>query len=71
MQINPCPKCGGNGILKTTYDTEQIVCENCGCHTEKEVGDYYDEGFMDGSYVIPQWNNGQVSEHFYFTLKSK
>lgn len=68
MEIKPCPKCGGKGILKTTYDTEWVECEKCGVKTEIEIGDYYDEGFMNGSYAIPKWNKGQVTEH-YFTIK--
>ncbi|WP_125153651.1 Lar family restriction alleviation protein [Clostridium rectalis] len=60
MKIKQCSKCGGEGILKTTYDTEWVECKNCGIRTEKEVGDYYDEGFMDGSYAIPKWNKGIV-----------
>jgi hypothetical protein len=61
VEIKPCIKCGGEGELITTYDTEQIVCKNCGAETEKEVGDYYDEGFMRGDYVIPRWNRGEVT----------
>lgn len=56
MEIKKCCKCGGKGKLITTYDTEQVICESCKVRTNIEMGDYYDEGFMDGSYVIPQWN---------------
>lgn len=58
--MNPCPMCGGKGKLITTYDTEQIICSCCGSKTKKEVGDYYDEGFMDGSYVVKDWNSGII-----------
>jgi uncharacterized protein (DUF983 family) len=64
MDIKACPKCGGKGILKTTYDTEQVVCEKCGAETVEEWGDYYDEGCMDGMYVIPKWNRGEVTHSF-------
>ena len=55
-----CHHCGGTGILKTGWDTEQIICITCGARTKIEYGDYYDEGFMDGRYVIPQWNKGSI-----------
>ena len=57
----PCPHCGGTGILKTGYDTEQIICLTCGIRTPIEIGDYYDEGFMDGSYALNDWNKGKVN----------
>lgn len=56
----PCVKCGGKGVLHTTYDTERVECESCGAKTRTEVGDYYDEACMDGSYVIPKWNKGEI-----------
>lgn len=59
--MNPCPRCGGKPKLVTGYDFEYVICENCKCKTETEIGDYYDEGYMDGSYVIPRWNAGIVS----------
>lgn len=60
-KIHKCCRCGGEGKLITTYDKEQIVCKNCKVRTAIEYGDYYDEGFMDGLYVIPQWNRGEVN----------
>lgn len=65
MGINSCIKCSGEGELITTYDTEQVICKNCGVKTEKEVGDYDDEGFIHGDYVIPRWNRGEVTEETY------
>ena len=56
-----CQHCKGKGLLKTTYDKEQIICLTCGIRTPIEVGDYYDEAFMDGSYVIPYWKAGKVN----------
>ena len=56
----PCPHCKGKGVLKIGYDIEQIICLSCGARTIVEVGDYYDEGFMNGSYVKSYWNNGNV-----------
>ena len=61
VKIKPCPICGCKAKLITTYDREQIICTYCKARTEIEIGDYYDEGFMDGSYVIPQWNRGDVN----------
>lgn len=46
----------------TGYDFEYVICEKCKCKTETEIGDYYDEGYMDGSYVIPRWNAGIVRD---------
>ena len=56
----PCPHCKGKGVLKTGYDTEQIICLTCGIKTIIEIGNYYDEGFMDGTYVKNYWINGNV-----------
>lgn len=60
-KIKPCPICGYKAKLITTYDKEQVICTNCKVRTEIEVGDYYDEGFMDGTYVIPKWNKGDIN----------
>lgn len=57
----PCSHCGGTGVLKTGYDSEQIICLTCGIRTIIEIGDYYDEGFMDGSYVKNDWCHGNVN----------
>lgn len=56
----PCIHCNGIGILKTSWDREQIICLTCGICTAIEIGDYYGEAFMDGRYVIPQWETGNV-----------
>lgn len=56
-----CKHCGGKGLLKTGYDTEQIICLTCGIRTNIEVGDYYDEGCMDGTYALSDWNKGKVN----------
>lgn len=61
-EMNPCPRCGGKPNLVTGYDFEYVICEKCKCKTETEIGDYYDEGYMDGSYVIPRWNAGIVRD---------
>lgn len=59
-ELKPCPKCGGKPNLVLGYDFEYVICEKCKCKTETEFGDYYDEGYMDGLYVIPKWNAGVV-----------
>ena len=53
IELKPCPFCGGEAVVHTDYDTEWIECTQCHCSTAKQAGDYYDEGFMDGTYVIP------------------
>lgn len=62
QKLNPCPKCGGMAILVVDYDFEYVICADCGSKTETIIGDYYDEGFMDGSYCIHRWNNGSIEE---------
>lgn len=62
IKLLPCPFCGGEAELHTDYDTEWIECTQCHCSTAKQAGDYYDEGFMDGTYVIPIWNTRKPME---------
>lgn len=61
-KLKPCPKCGGEGELDIGYDTEKVVCKQCGAKTRTFVGDYYDEGFMDGDVATAWWNGGEVIE---------
>lgn len=61
-KLKPCPKCGGEGELDIGYDTEKVVCKQCGAKTRTFVGDYYDEGFMDGDVATAWWNRGEVIE---------
>ncbi|MDU4953775.1 hypothetical protein HF846_04125 [Clostridium cadaveris] len=61
-KLKPCPKCGGEGELNIGYDTEKVVCKQCGAKTHTFVGDYYDEGFMDGEVATAWWNRGEVIE---------
>jgi hypothetical protein len=59
-EILICPKCGGEPETITTYDTEYVQCKICGHKGEIYVGDYYDEGFMDGTYAIHFWNEEAI-----------
>lgn len=52
----PCPFCGGEAEARTGYDSEYAICTQCGARTATTVGDYYDEGFMDGTYALAHWN---------------
>jgi hypothetical protein len=61
-EMNFCPKCGGRPKLRLGYDTEYVECTKCGFSTEVCVGDYYDEGFMNGDMAIPIWNNIKADE---------
>lgn len=56
MKIKDCPFCNGSMKLQTTYDTEWVECTKCKLKSHTLVGDYYDEGFMCGQYIIPMWN---------------
>lgn len=62
MILRPCRKCGGAAVIHTGWDTEYIECSVCGAKTEVYVGDYYDEGFMDGSFAAQWWNDGKIKE---------
>ena len=55
-----CPVCNSEGIIHAGWDDETAICTNCGSHTETEIGDYYDEGFMDGRYCLQDWNKGKI-----------
>lgn len=55
-KLLPCPFCGSEAEVHITYDAEWIECKGCHLKTEAVIGDYYDEGFMDGSIAIKRWN---------------
>ena len=58
----PCARCGSTRgpYARTTYDEEQLFCPDCGAKTFRYIGDYYDEGFMDGSSCESAWNAGRL-----------
>lgn len=61
-KLLPCPFCGGKAKVHVTYETEFVTCTKCGCRTEVIVGDYYDEGFMDGLQALEKWNTRKPME---------
>lgn len=54
-ELKPCPFCGGEARFVADYDVEQVYCVRCGA-TVEYLRDYYDEGDLDGTHVIPMWN---------------
>lgn len=58
----PCARCGSarGPYARTSYDEEQLFCPDCGAKTFRYFGDYYDEGFMDGSNCESAWNAGEL-----------
>lgn len=60
-ELKTCPFCGGEAEISTTYDTEWIECAVCHARSPVLVGDYYDEGFMDGRYAAQMWNTREAA----------
>lgn len=71
IQLLPCPFCGGEAKVHVTYETEFVTCTKCGCRTETTVGDYCDEGFMDGSQAIKKWNTRKLMERIVERLEEQ
>lgn len=61
INVCECSNCHVKPYLELAYDWERVTCPVCGANTEY-VGDYYDEGFMDGAEAIGQWNRWMESE---------